>query len=119
MRVSILDADVRVKPEMTASVTFQEGDGPGTEPGRTRDGPGTGPAIVLVTRRAVSDQNGQSIVWVVAGGKATRRTVTPGLDRLDQIEVTSGLAPGETVIVNPPAGLTDGARVRVKGSSNP
>src|SRR5438876_1200867 len=64
VRVSILDADVQVKPEMTASVTFQEGDGPGTDPGRTRDGAGTGPAIVLVTRRAVSEQNGQSIVWV-------------------------------------------------------
>jgi RND family efflux transporter MFP subunit len=117
VRVSILDADVRVKPEMTASVTFQEGDGPGTVPGRSRDGAGTGPAIVLVTRRAVSEQNGQSIVWVVAGGRATRRTVTPGLDRLDQIEVKSGLAPGETVIVNPPAGLTDGARVRLKQGS--
>jgi RND family efflux transporter MFP subunit len=117
VRVSILDADVRVKPEMTASVTFQERDGPGTDPGRTRDGAGTGPAIVLVTRRAVSEQSGQSIVWVVAGGRATRRTVTPGLDRLDQIEVKSGLAPGETVIVNPPAGLADGARVRLKQGS--
>jgi HlyD family secretion protein len=127
VRVSILDADPRVKPEMTASVTFQEGDGPGTDPGRTRDGggteagrtrdgAGTGPPIVLVARRAVSEQNGQPMLWVVSGGKAARRTVRLGPDRLDQVEVTSGLAPGETVIVNPPAGLTDGVPVRVKGS---
>jgi HlyD family secretion protein len=123
VRVSILDADSHVKPEMTASVTFQES--PGTEQRQTRDGVGAepgrrgdggGPPIVLVNKRAVTEQNGQSMVWVVSGGKTARRAVTPGPDRLDQIEVKSGLVPGEAVIVNPPAGLTDGAPVRVKGS---
>ena len=65
---------------------------------------------------AVTDENGQSMLWVVSAGKATRRAIVLGPDRLDQIEVKSGLAPGEPVIVNPPAGLTDGAVVKVKGS---
>jgi HlyD family secretion protein len=123
VRVSILDADAHVKPEMTASVTFQEaGPDRGAGVGRTPAGPPSdssqtaGPPIVLVARRAVSEQNGQSLVWVVRGGKATRRAVTLGPDRLDQVEVKSGLAPGEPVIVNPPAGLADGSLVRVRGS---
>src|SRR5438067_1765281 len=44
VRVSILNADAHVKPEMTASVTFQEGNrDPRPTRGRTGDGPGTDP----------------------------------------------------------------------------
>ena len=45
-----------------------------------------------------------------------RRPVTLGRDRLDQVEVQSGLAAGEAIVINPPSGLTDRALVRVKGS---
>ena len=119
VRVSILNADAHVKPEMTASVTFQE---PGTDRGRSRDGAGTEsspsptPPVVLVPKRAVTEQNGQSIVWVVTGGTSLRRPITVGTQRLDQVEVKSGAVPGETVILNPPAGLADRGIVRVKGS---
>jgi RND family efflux transporter MFP subunit len=126
VRVSILNADGHVKPEMTASVTFQE---PGSERerGHGKNGAGTEstasatPPVVLVPKRAVTEQNGQSIVWVVTGGTPTggtvvRRPITVGTQRLDQVEVKSGAVPGETVILNPPAGLTDGGIVRVKGS---
>jgi len=131
VRVSILDADDHVKPEMTASVTFQEAEGAdratgtgkaGSGAGRAGEAGGTGavavagPPIVLISKRAVADMNGQPAVWVVSAGRARRRAVTLGPDRLDQIEVKSGLVPGEPVVVNPPGGLTDGAVVRVKGS---
>jgi hypothetical protein len=36
----------------------------------------------------------------------------------DEREVRSGLAGGETLIVDPPADLTDGARVRVETRAN-
>jgi RND family efflux transporter MFP subunit len=117
VRVTILDADVHVKPEMTASVTFQEAH---ADKGRTG---GSDPAagapsapIVLVPKRALADQGGQSFVWVVTGGTALRRPVTLGPERLDQIEVRSGVVPGEAVILNPPAGLIDRGVVRVKGT---
>ena len=70
----------------------------------------------MVPKRAVSEQNGQPIVWVVTDGTAARRAVALGSDRIDQIEVKSGVMAGETVIINAPVGLTDRARVRVKGS---
>jgi len=122
VRVSIRDADEHVKPEMTASVTFQEpGEGAGRAGGagkaeEARGVEASGPPIVLVARRAIADRNGQVVVWVVSAGRATPRAVALGPDRLDQVEVKSGLVPGEAVIVNPPAALNDGAVVRVKGS---
>jgi RND family efflux transporter MFP subunit len=111
VRVSILDADAKVKPEMTASVTFQE---PHV---RASAASAAAPAVpaVLVPKRAVAAEGSQATAWVVAGGTATRRPVVLGADRIDQVEVKSGLVPGETVILNAPAGLADRARVRVKG----
>jgi RND family efflux transporter MFP subunit len=140
VRVTILNADERVKPEMTASVTFQEppastGNGRvGGRGSRDKSSGGKGPPdksagekgppdksmsdpvdpIVLIPKRVVSEDNGQSVVWVVIGTRVKRRTVSLGADRLDQVEVKSGVAPGEILIVNAPPGLTDGALVRVK-----
>ena len=133
VRVTILEADAHVKPEMTASVTFQEprkadAAAGGRDGGVAADGvavgarhaPGTNaglPAqIVLVPKRAVTEATGRAQVWVVAGGTATRRPVTLGPERLDMIEVRSGVVPGDAVILNPPATLTDRAPVRVKGT---
>jgi len=112
VRVSIVDADASVKPEMTASVTFQEKNAKGQSADKTE----TGPPVILVPKRGVAEQNGQKHVWVVAGGTATRRSVTLGPERLDQVEVRSGVAPGEAIIINPPPTLVDRAPVRVKGT---
>ena len=118
VRVSILNPDGHVKPEMTASVTFQEkqarGDGPGSVPGLPPSA--APPPIVLVPKRAVAEQGGRPVVWVVTEGIVTRRPVTFGAERLDQIEVKSGVVAGEAIIVNPPAGLADRMLVRVKGT---
>ena len=115
VRVTILNPDVHVKPEMTASVTFQESRTAKEPDKRQAAGPPPAP-IVLVPKRAVSEQNNQVFVWVVADGTASLRQVTRGADRLDQVEVRSGLSAGEAVILNAPAGLTDHALVRVKGT---
>jgi len=113
VRVSILDPDERVKPEMSASVTFQEPQA--AHAGRTAD-PAPSPvvSVVLIPKRAVVEQGGRTSVWVVSGTTASRRPVALGPERLEQIEVRSGVVAGETLIVNPPATLTDHARVRVK-----
>jgi RND family efflux transporter MFP subunit len=115
VRVTILDADLHVKPEMSASVTFQE-----KRKADASAAPSDVPAapaapIVLIPKRALTQQNGASLVWVVTGTTATRRTVTLGRERLDQIEVRSGVAPGEALILNPPSTLTDRSPVRLKG----
>jgi RND family efflux transporter MFP subunit len=111
VRVSILDADVHVKPEMTASVTFQEP----RAAGDSRNQAAASAPTILVPKRAVVAQNGKSSVWVVGGSTATRRQVTLGRERLDQVEVAGGVLPGEAVILGPPPGLADRLLVRIKG----
>jgi RND family efflux transporter MFP subunit len=112
VRVTIVDPDANVKPEMTASVTFQE---PRKDSKPAAVDAAAAPPTILVPKRAVVERDGQSIVWVVAGGAVSRRVVTAGAVRLDQVEVRNGVAPGETVVVNPPATLVDRGLVRVKG----
>ena len=116
VRVTILSPDPRVKPEMTASVTFQEPRAPAGVRHVPDTDRGSTAQIVLIPKRAVSDVGGRPQVWVVAGGAAARRPVTLGPERLDMIEVRSGVVPGDAVILNPPATLTDRAPVRVKGT---
>lgn len=113
VRVTIVDPDANVKPEMTASVTFQE---PRKDTTPAAPDAAAGPPTILVPKRAVIERDGQSIVWVVSSGVASRRVVTVGPARLEQIEVRSGVAPGEAVVLNPPATLVDRGVVRVKGS---
>jgi hypothetical protein len=64
---------------------------------------------VQVPRAAVRD--GQ--VWVVGeDGRAARRSVQVGLQSRDRLEILAGLQPGERVVVEGGALLSDGARVR-------
>jgi HlyD family secretion protein len=112
VRVTIVNADVHVKPEMTASVTFQE---------KRKGEPAASTAvetaapIVLIPKRTLTEVNGAPAVWVVTGTTASRRSVALGRERLDQVEVKGGVVPGEALILNPPATLTDRGPVRVKG----
>lgn len=90
------------------------------------------PQAVLVPRAAVTEVGGQSTVYVVTplgprpqggggvasgvkGGRAEPRTVTTGLSDAERIEITSGLAAGETVVVAGQANLGGGAPVTVVG----
>jgi RND family efflux transporter MFP subunit len=119
VRVTILNADERVKPEMTASVTFQEPRSPtGSAQGSSSisaKGSVVAP-VILIPKRAVTVHNGRQTVWVVTNGTASQRPVTLGPERIDQVEVRSGLLPGDALILNPPPGLVDRGRVRVRGS---
>jgi len=126
VRVSIINPDLHVRPEMTASVTFQErhdrdqiatGSTSGRDQVPIRFGSGGNQTpIVLIPKRAVMETAGRPHVWVVNAGTASRRPVTLGPERIDQVEVRSGVVPGEAVVVNPPPTLPERGVVRVKGT---
>ena len=47
------------------------------------------------------------------GGTVQLRAVKPGRALGDDRQVLSGLSPGDTVVLDPPAALADGGKVRV------
>jgi HlyD family secretion protein len=109
VKVTILDKDKDLKPEMSAKVTF-------LEPEKKEPQPAAGPAaVVLVPRDAVASRGGQQVVFVVREGKAVARPVVLGTERKGQLVVKDGLSGGETLVARPKDDLKDGAAVRVKG----
>jgi RND family efflux transporter MFP subunit len=79
------------------------------------------PGAVAVPRSAVRTEGDARtpVVCAIADGKIARRVVTVGVTDEDQglVQIRSGLAPGERVVVGPVEGLTDGAPVEVSGAT--
>lgn len=108
VKVSILDRDPRILPEMGAKVEFVRGEGEAAL--------AAAPRRVLVPGSAVSQNESGARVWVVEDGKVSARPVDVGPARGDQVEIRKGLSGGESVVLAAPTGLKDGTRVRVKSS---
>jgi RND family efflux transporter MFP subunit len=106
VKVSILDSDPRILPEMGAKVVFEHGE--------NTEATASAPRRVLVPREAVVATAEGGRVWIVEEGKAASRPVDIGAERNGRTGIRRGLGGGESVIVSPPTGLRDGDRVRVK-----
>jgi HlyD family secretion protein len=109
VKVAFDKLDPRVLPEMGLKVTFL------ADP--TQDASASGPpvvAAVAIPKQAVRDFEGRAVVYVVEDGRASMRGISPRPLGPDRVIVSGGLAPGEMVIVEAPAGLSDKSRVRVK-----
>jgi RND family efflux transporter MFP subunit len=110
VKVSILDADPRILPEMGAKAVFvRDGDGAAAT--------GVASRRVLVPKDALVTSSEGQHVWVVAGERAERRNVVPGDEQDGKLTIQSGLQGGETIILSPPADLQPGARVRPAAGS--
>lgn len=108
VKVTILDRDPNLKPEMSAKATFLEKALPQPD-----DAAQASPTI-LVPAQAVVTRDGISGVFEVRDGRAKLLAVAAGPTRQDQVVIASGLGGAETIIVNPPAELKDGDRVTSK-----
>ena len=75
-------------------------------------GAGTPPLRVPATALVIRDGPPQ-VVMVAPDSTVRYQTVTIGRDLGSWVEVTGGLAQGVHIVINPPADLQDGARVRV------
>jgi membrane fusion protein, multidrug efflux system len=61
-------------------------------------------------------QPDQAEVFLVAGGKAERRAVTLGAESATGVQILSGLAAGDQVVLDPPAALGAGSPVEIAGA---
>lgn len=105
VRIGFEQLDARILPDMGVKVAFLGVAGAGAANRAPR---------VQMPRSAVRIDNGQSVAFVVAGDRLERRAVRTGDARGDVIGIVSGLAAGEQVVVEGPADLADGRRVRIR-----
>ena len=104
VKVKVLHPDDYLRPEMNASVAFLADEQSPASAG------GTARPLIVVPASAVKD----NAVFVVLENRAVRRPVKTGATSSRGVEIDQGLIGGEDLIVNPPAGLKDGDRVRGK-----
>jgi multidrug efflux pump subunit AcrA (membrane-fusion protein) len=67
-----------------------------------------------VPKSAIRSADGQTVLFVVREDRVERRAVRTGDESGDTVEVLSGVSPGEQVVVEGPATLKDGDRVRIQ-----
>ena len=107
VRVGFEHLDPRILPEMGVKVAFQ-----GDEPAATT----ATRNAVAVPKGAVQSRDGRDVAWVVSNGKAERRAVTVAASNDTETTLSAGLVAGETVVINPPATLSDGIAVTVEST---
>ena len=112
VKVTFDSLDARVLPEMGAKVTFlADAAAPG---GSAAGGSAVASAAVTIPKGAVAEREGRAVVFVAERGRAAQRSVGPRPYGNDKVVVSSGLAPGEMVVLDPPIALADGARIHTK-----
>ena len=111
VKVTILDKDRNLKPEMSARVTFLERKKEGEQTAATS----MAPPEISVPTTAIATRSGKSVVFEVRDGKVLAREIKPAGEYRGQTMIKQGLDGSEVLVQNPPDGLKDGDPVRVKG----
>ncbi|MGZ5514455.1 MAG: efflux RND transporter periplasmic adaptor subunit [Candidatus Aminicenantales bacterium] len=104
VRIAFDKLDPRILPDMGVKVSFLAGE----------QAAGREAARALIPRAAARTGDGQTVVFLARDGVVERRAVKLGLEIGADVEVTAGLAPGDKVVVEGPADLRDGQRIKVK-----
>ncbi len=105
VKVKVINPDQFLRPEMNASAAFYSTE----KPGQANQ---TSAAKPLITIPAAAVRDGA--VFIVVDGKAVRRQVQVASTSQQGVTISNGLIGGEDLIVNPPADLKDGRKVRPK-----
>jgi len=112
VRVGLDQIDERMRPEMGARVVFS-GREQAAEPAPAEEVAES----LLVPAKAVVRAEGEDGVFVVERDEVRFQPVTLGGPSGTRIEVKTGVQEGERVVVDPPARLATGDRVRIQGDA--
>jgi RND family efflux transporter MFP subunit len=104
VRIAFDELDPRILPDMGIKVRFLEA------PGSAAAGRPTIPANAVVREGATT------VAWVVRDGKVEKRAVELGEESAQSYPVLKGLEGGESVVIDPPRRLRDGAAVELEGA---
>jgi RND family efflux transporter MFP subunit len=106
VRIAFDKLDARILPDMGVKVSFLRDQEPAD-----RAAPA---AAFAVPKGAIRTVDGKTIVFVLRGDRVERRAVRAGVQDGDQVDVLSGLAAGERVVIDGPPELKDGDRVKIR-----
>jgi RND family efflux transporter MFP subunit len=109
VRIAFDELDPRILTNMGVKVSFLEA-APTTAAVDTNKGNATPPSV-RVPATAVVREGDTPFVWRLRDNTVERIAVRAGRERDGQIELLSGIAAGDTVVVRPVAGLAPGAAV--------
>ena len=104
VKVSFVDKDPRALPDMSAKVAFLEREA----------APGERQAVVAVRREALARRDGKNVAFTIDAQDRVH-AVDVGTPRKlgEDLEQVVGVKPGDKVVLRPPAGLREGARVAI------
>ncbi len=105
VRITFEHLDPRILPDMGVKVAFL----PDEVPEQTKSA-----AVALVPQQAVHASGQHSAVFLFHDGVVERRAISTGATRDTNVEVLSGIAVGDLVVVKSPEELKDGQRVQRK-----
>ena len=110
VRIKFEHLDPRILPDMGVKVAFLA-EAPVKERKSASATPAPGAPVALVPQQAVHTTNGQTAVFIYHDRAIERRAVRTGAARDTNVEVLSGVAPGDLVVVKGPENLQDGQQV--------
>lgn len=112
VRVEFVERDEKLRPEMGVRVVFASEPDPKAASANADGLPQE--ARILVPVGCVVRAGDAASVFVHEDGVARRRDVKLGTERAGRVVVLSGVEVGDEVVLTPPSGLADGARIRVE-----
>lgn len=103
VKISFIDNDPRILPDMSAKVSFlsKELDDKENTP------------LLAINKDALVYEQGKIYVYVIQKNKAIKKEIITGREFADLIEVKKGISAGETIIVGPLNKVKNGRRVKV------
>jgi RND family efflux transporter MFP subunit len=105
VRVALKQKDARIVPEMGVRVSFLE-----APQAQAQDKP----QGVRVPGAAIVKRGGQDVAFALKEDNTVeQRALKTGIALGDDRQVLSGLAAGDTVVLDPPEGLRDGVKVKM------
>jgi RND family efflux transporter MFP subunit len=107
VRIGFDQLDPRILPDMGVKVSFLREAEPASA------GASAAPRTV-VPKAAIRKVDGRTVVFVVKEDRVERRAISAGNENGDQVEVLSGVSAGERVVLEPPAAMKDGDKIKVQ-----
>lgn len=114
VKVTILDKDKDLKPEMSARVQFTEKAAPAVA--RAAGAPPVMQSVVTAPESAIVSRDGKTVAFEILEGRVKLRPVDVGSKSGGVARIKSGLYGGETLVDAPGKELKDGDPVRIKAN---